>query len=722
MKPQKTLFFLLLTFFVFSLIPAISVRAQAEDEDAMLREDLAPYLEKEETARWSLTNPFSEALVQTAEKQVQTIKSTPASIDVITGEEIKRYGYPTLIEFLSTLPGFYSYYPRDYRIAGVRGFCRQGSWNNRILILVDGHSINSDFDGSSFVEEDFGVNLDAVDRIEIVRGPGSSLYGSNALFAVVNIISKSGEKIDGVMGKAGIASYGTWMTGGAFGKKIGDKIDVMASGQFLDSSGRDLYYPEYEDPENGMSGRSRDADSLRNWVAFTKISYQDLSFKFQAKDRKKGLPQGAYFTSLGDDRNFLRDGSGFAEVRWDPRLTPDLSLSSRVYADFVHYNGSYYYTGDEYPLSLEGWDDWYTGGEVKLNWKQSRFFKLLGGGEYQYHWQDFWLSYQTDEGEIDPDSDPDWTKNSGTGAVFLHGKIEPWEKLSLNLGLRYDYFPGFGGEINPRAGVIYTPYSSGTIKLLYGQAFRAPSRYEYDYTDIYYYLPNDALDPEKLYTYELVFEQSIRQNLFLSVSAYLTDIDNLINQVEIYDPTQIEGNQDQEVIDGAFENPEPDEAVFLQFQNSGSIRSIGADLSLRAKWPSGIEGFLNTTLQKTEETSAGETHNLSNSPAVFGNVGLSFPFPYTRKHLFLSPHFQFSGERDIQGTEDESGNPLTTGAYLLTNVNLVWKDWPKGLETSLGVYNLFNVKYSFPGGGDFLQNRLRADGINFRFLVSYLIQ
>ncbi|MDD5223858.1 MAG: TonB-dependent receptor [bacterium] len=722
MKSQKACLFLLLTALPFSLVPAGLVRAQTADEDTMLREDLAPYLEKEETARWSLTNPFSEELVQTAEKQVQTIRQTPAAIDVITGEEIQRYGYPNLIDFLASLPGFYSYYPRDYRIAGVRGFCRQGSWNNRILILVDGHSINSDFDGSSFVEEDFGVGLDGVDRIEIVRGPGSSLYGSNALFAVINIITKSGKELDGGLVKAGGASYGTWMAGGAFGKKFANKIDIMASGQFLDSYGRELYYQEYDNPPDS-DGRTSNTDSLRNWVAYTKLSYQDLSFKFQAKDRRKDLPQGAYFTTLGDDRNFLRDGSGFAEARWDPQLTPDLSLSSRVYADFVHYNGSYYYKGDEYPLSLEGWDDWYTGAEVKLNWKQSRFFKLLGGGEYQYHWQDFWLRYETDDGEVDTDSDPDWDKTNGTGAVFLHAKIEPWKKLSINVGLRYDHFPGFGGELNPRAGVIYTPYSSGTIKLLYGQAFRAPSQYEYNYTDIYYYLPNDVLEPEKLYTYELVFEQSIKQNLFLSASAYLTDIDNLINQVEIYDPSQIVGTPpEQEVIDWSMSNAAPNEAIFLQFQNYGSIRSYGIDLSLRAKWPNGIEGFLNTTLQKTEETSGGETLNLSNSPAVFGNVGLSFPFPYTRKHFFLSPHFQFSGERDIQGTEDESGNPLTTGAYLLTNLNLVLRDLPKDLQASLGFYNLFDVDYSFPGGGDFVQNRIRADGINFRFLVSYTIR
>ena len=717
MKFKSAFFFLLLPVFILNLLPSASVRAQSSDEDAMLKEDLAPYLEKEETARWSLTNPFSEELVQTAEKQVQTIKNTPASIDVITGEEIKRYGYPTLTEFLSTLPGFYYQYPRDYRVAGVRGVCRQGEWNNRILILVDGHSLNSDFDGSSFSEEDFGVSLDGVDKIEIVRGPGSTLYGTNALLAVVNIITKSGDKIDGVQGKAGVASYRTGMAGGAYGKKFGNKVDVLLSGQFLDSDGRKLYYPEFSDTPSG--GHTDNTDYLRNWTTFGKVSFGDFSLKFLAKDRKKGLPQAAYFTIFDDKNNYVRDSQGFTEARWDPSLTSSLTLSSRAYLDFVHYNGLFAYEDEVTPLQLEGWNDWYGGGELKLNWKQSRLFKLLGGAEYQFHHDNFWLKFQDNDRNTVPDTGDRWAKNTSWEALFLQGKLEPWSNFNVNVGLRYDHFPLFGGELNPRAGLIYSPYSTGTIKLLYGQAFRAPSRYEYDYTDLLNYLPNHTLKPEKLYTYELVLEQALGQTWFFSASGYYTEIRNLIGQAEISGLGDVQDQDNQEVQQILANSSEG----LIQFQNSGKIRSGGAELSARAKWRNGINGFANLTIQKSQESNQGETYDLDISPRLYGNLGANFPVPYLTKNLFFATNLQFSGERNIPGTADPEGkNPLKTGAYLLTNVNLSWKDLPKGLETSLGIYNLFNVKYSFPGGGDFPENRIRADGINFRFLVSYLIK
>ena len=690
------------------------------DEQLLLQEELAPYLEEVETVRWSLTNPFSEALVQTAEKQVQTIRTTPASIDVVTSEEIKRYGFATLSDYIASLPGFYSYYPLDYRLIGVRGFCRQGEWNNRILFLVDGHTLNSDFDGSALLEDDFGVDLESVERIEIVRGPGSALYGSNALYAVVNIITKSGDALSGGQVKAGAGSFRTWSTGASFGKRISPKLNFLLSGHFLDSQGRNgLYFPEFDDPPVS-DGKVKDTDYLRNWVTFGKVTYGDFSFKVLAKSREKGLPQGAFYTTFNDTRNFLVDGMGFGEARWDREIKPNLSLSSRVYLDYFHYNGSFYYEDyGDFPLNKEGWNDWVAGAEAKLNWWQSRLFKLLGGAEYRYHYDDFYLWYESEEGEMDEESESRWTKDSHFGAAFVYGRLEPFAQLHLNLGLRYDHFPGFGGEVNPRAGVVYSPYSTGTFKLLYGQAFRAPSRYEYDYTDIYYYLPNENLDPEKLHALELVYEQTIRHTVFLTLSGYYSEIRNLIDQAEIYDPAaEIEGPlPDQEIIDWVIENTEPGEPYFLQFQNSGKVRSLGADLSARGRWPSGIEGFANVTVQQTEEVYEDETFNLTNSPRFYGNLGVSFPVPYTRKHLFFSPHLQYSAERDITGVDEQ-----TDAYFFLTNVTLFWRGLPRNLEAAFSVYNLFDIEYSHPGGGDFPPTEIPQDGLSFHLQARYLIR
>ena len=128
--------------------------------------------------------------ISAAAKYEQTISEAPASVTIITSEDIERYGYRTFDELLASVRGFYTRNDRTYTRIGVRGFSRPSDYNNRILLLINGLTINESLYGAVFLGSELGMNLDIIDRVEIVRGPGSALYGTGAMLAVINIITK----------------------------------------------------------------------------------------------------------------------------------------------------------------------------------------------------------------------------------------------------------------------------------------------------------------------------------------------------------------------------------------------------------------------------------------------------------------------------------------------------------------------------------------------------
>ncbi len=133
---------------------------------------------------------LSDITVYTASKHSQNVSDAPSSVTVITAKEIQEYGYRTLAEVLEAVRGFYITSDRYNSYVGVRGFGRLGDWNSRILLLVDGHRINDNVLGQAFIGSEFPVDIDLIQRIEIVRGPSSSLYGAEAFFAVINVITR----------------------------------------------------------------------------------------------------------------------------------------------------------------------------------------------------------------------------------------------------------------------------------------------------------------------------------------------------------------------------------------------------------------------------------------------------------------------------------------------------------------------------------------------------
>src|ERR1700690_973390 len=185
--------------------------------------------------------------VYSASKHMQSASDAPSSVTVITADEIQKHGYRTLADILESVRGFYITYDRDYSFVGVRGFGRLGDSNNRVLVLIDGHRINDNVFGEPYLGTEFLADVDLIERVEIIRGPSSSLYGADAYFAVINVVTRKAPQLKGAELSFASASFGTYQGRASYGGQYRG-IDIMLSGTFYNSRGETLFFPQFDSP------------------------------------------------------------------------------------------------------------------------------------------------------------------------------------------------------------------------------------------------------------------------------------------------------------------------------------------------------------------------------------------------------------------------------------------------------------------------------------------
>ena len=228
--------------------------------------------------------------VYSASKESEQVAQAPSSVSVITADEIRKYGYRTLADVLRSLRGFYVTYDRNYSYLGARGFARHGSYDTRILLLVDGHRLNDNIYDEALLGTEFPVDVDLIERIEVVRGPSSSLYGTCAFFGVINIITRKRSSLENAEVSAEMASFGSYKGRVTLGHSFRNGLDMLLSGSFYDSHGQErLFFNTFNSPEtNNGYAVNADADQSRDFLA--NLSFRDFSLQGVYGTREKHIP------------------------------------------------------------------------------------------------------------------------------------------------------------------------------------------------------------------------------------------------------------------------------------------------------------------------------------------------------------------------------------------------------------------------------------------------
>jgi iron complex outermembrane receptor protein len=617
----------------------------------------------------------------------QKVTEAPASITIITSEDIQRYGYRTLADILRNVPGFYVTYDRNYNYLGVRGYGLPGQYNSSIALLVDGHRLNDNIFDAAQIGTDFPLDVDLIDRVEIIRGPNSSLYVASAFLGVINIITKRARDLPKINATGDLASYGTYQGRISYGNKFSNGLELLLSGSFYDSHGQDrLFFKEFDNPITN-NGIAVNADDDEYQQLFATASWRGFTLHGLFGSRDKGIPTASFGSAFNITDTRTIDTRGYLDLTYQRDLGHGWNLTSRTYYDQYNNDGTYVYDysasggpsrvlnnnfahgkwwGEEATISKEVFDKHRlsVGAEIRHNFQQDQ-------GNYDLH---PFVQYFSDR------------RASNVFSVFAQDEIHLRNNLILNLGLRYDRYSLFGGTTNPRAALIYNPWDKTTFKFLYGQSFRAPNLFQ-----LFYNAPgneaNPSLRPETVKTTELVWEQYFASQFRVTLSGYYYPIHSLINQ---------QGN------------PTNGNALFV---NAGSLDLRGFDFAMSRSLTLGLEGTVNYSFQDARNVSARTA--ITNSPKHLVQARLSVPL--IKQKIFASTDLQYVSRRATLAGQNAA-------AYVVPNFTLYTRNVLHGWELSASLYNVFNHGYADPSGNGLLEDTLLQNGRTFRIKVGYRFQ
>jgi outer membrane receptor protein involved in Fe transport len=617
-------------------------------------------------------------LVSVASKRPQTSTEAPSVVTVVSGDEIRRQGYRTVGDVLRTLPGFYVSYDRNYSYVGVRGFGRPGDYNTRVLVLIDGVRTNDNVYDGAYVGHESPVDVGLIERIEISRGPGAAVYGNNAFFGVINIVTKSGGALAGGELRAGAGSFGGYEGKASYGRSLAGGASFVASASVLGSAGQTLSFPEFGGADGGTVAGGDGERARRAFASFSKGGFTAGAIH---GSRTKHVPTAPFETVFGDTRALTRDTFTIASLGYERSFGKRFDWTSRLAHTAYDYDGAYPYEtapGDVSVYNDRARGRWWTLESTGV--LRAGRHTLMAGGELMRN------SRQDQAAEYSglPETAFEIRDRGQRQGAFLQGDVALGSRLRLSLGGRYDHNEDFGGEASPRLALIASPDAHTTLKLLYGSSYRAPNEYEQNYYEAQRASQRSAerLTPERIRTVEAVLERGLGEHVRLTASVFSNEITDLIT----------------------LQSDSPGQLVF---RNTDGATSKGGELALDARLPSGTAGRLSHSYQRTRDEAG---RPLSNSPAHMLKASLAVPL--RSQDVWTSFDAQYVGaRRTLAGVE--------TAGFVVVNATVFAKRLKGNLEASASVYNVFDARYSDPGSEEHLQDAIRQDGRSFTVALGW---
>lgn len=609
--------------------------------------------------------------ITTAAKFEQKKWEAPSTISVITDEDIKTYGYKSIWDALKTVVGSIPSDNGNYESIGFRALLEPAKYNSRILWLVDGHTLNESYFQWFLPGIKSGIDISTIKRIEIIRGPGSVLYGSNAFIGIVNIITKDGKDINGINVSASAGGVLT-SAGGfkinkprklfndisgriSFGKKLSEDEMIMLSAARTENLGQLMYVPFFAATQKGELTQYIDYEKATFLMA--KFTKGEFSLFGQYTNSDNGRPLADYGSDPGSLNNKTLMSRYSFEAKYDHPFDENVRFMSRIFADRTKYEGNWSYDNSA-NLDVQTVPSTFWGFESNVSWKLADQF-VLCGLEFQQHKTSQTESYPSENNYYAYDE----YKFSNI-AFYVQDIINIVEGLNLNVGFRYEYNQNYHGILIGRGALVYSAAPGTILKLQYGDAFMNPLLHDYYYHSSVLNMRNyeiTNLSRERQRTLEIVWDN--QYNKFQSeLSLFYTRYDNFINVTNLD-----------------------------YYANTAGIISYGLELSLNYILSNSLSGYANSTLLRAKDD---ETNSrVMNSPDYsikFGIVNKNI----LDERLTAALEAQIYGRTDFKDTPQQPDKNFMQKAFILANMNINY-DASECLGFSLGIYNLFNTAYYY---------------------------
>lgn len=656
----------------------------------------------------TLAELLDEHVVSGASKTSELAKDAPATTSVITSEEISRYGIRSLAEAIDFLGmGLLTQDPLHSVEVGGRGVLLTSDFGNHMLLVVDGHVFNEFWNGTAYFEQAAGIPLEMIDHIELILGPGSVLYGSNAMIGVINIVTKRGAANEGVhltasgglspqQGRSGdFTSFSPGDLGGYYrlGASLGQQLPFGQHSEL--NVGVELYHQSGPSFIWGPQTATNDAGApynfgprvpLGQWggrvdnqyntfipTIYSRLTIGDLSVMLRAELYRRATPVQGFdqqHTDFDEERSWERDRWISADVQYKKRFARKLVLSLRGYADVYDYYQQTY-NSEQTVCAVQttgpclfkaiGRSKW-IGSELQASYdwtEEDRYTTLLGlngtvrsvGGET--------VSIEADTNDvlyIEGNNDVTEVVRS----AYIQQRVAPTEFLHLNAGARYDADPRGGNRLSPRAAVAIDVWDGGVLKLIYAEAFRAPTYFEALYTSPYQ-IPNENIRSESVRGFESTFEQRFGRHTFL-VGAFRTRWSDMLSI---------------RTLPGGVS----------QYDNISAVDNYGLNASVRGAAGSlqyGASAVVAHTRREGGDDTDGGDQVLPAAPQFFGNARLSYSLPDSLPTIALAT--TFVGRRPADRYLDGNFTPppyAPASAQLRLTVSQEWPGIP-GLSYRIG--------------------------------------
>lgn len=679
--------------------------------------------------KYSLEDLFS-LKITTADKYEQKIEDVPANVEIITKNDIEKFGYKSLKELLSHITGFYQiedHYWLGSSNFGVRGYFKTGPFAN-VAILVNGVSQMSD-KYSDFPDVKITIPIEAIERVEVIKGPMAVIYGNGAFFGAVNVITTTDYSVQEAKNEISVSmgapsNYKVFFQHGDNSNELKYKLIIGAS----EKMGLNINYIDLTSNTSYLNYVGLDSNSTtKNHLGYSEVysgvqlAYKGFRFDFSYNESHKGVYDGSPSYNNGNDLN-TEAFNVFVEYNKDINSKTQLisNISFFNHSHMLNYElfRKYYYEIDYQKTRSVLF-------EANLKWTPTENISILSGisrrtvldilqisdfGYYGLNYGDGIIGLP--EGE-----------NYSTNSILSQLTYIPSEKIKIIAGLRIEHLEPYnmymargvlsedstdnrlpnqgnryviearyrpdnnGLSFMPKLALIVEPADDHFFKLMYSEGVKQAS-----FSENYRQLPGERpqLSSSRIITYELNYYSYGWNNLIINSSLFFNQLNDLIELTNTYDP---------------------ETGWEIYSSNSGKFNTLGAEIQFIYKPTNALSINARCIYQKTNDMrpdyiydSTGtlfdySTLKVAYSPPllIYANVLYSF-----KNNLSVAGIFSYVGEMETYwetSSTPENGERLApkAPAYYILSLNLRKENvFNKNIYINLNINNLLNNKFRYP--------------------------